>query len=566
MTPSTRPTRPARLKPLVSSLALAIAMASGSSQAALGTFQPRTMAPSAGQLMLREAIANGDTRHVGWMPSRLQVGSESTAIIDAWRARRPEQVIPVRDGSRGGVNRVVTNCNDAGAGSLRAVIAIANDNDTIDLTQLACGTITLTTGEIVIEDANIDIVGPGADQMAIDGNENSAVLVHTGLGTLVIDGVEIRDGLKYADSGGVAGGCVFSLGSVSLFDSEVNSCTLWTTAADSSAFGGGVYAQGDVVLSNSLVSGNTSANKYSNGINGDNGAQGSSPRAYGGGVSALGSVTVISSLVVNNGASSAESSSYGGGIHANGGLLAKYSQFSDNAAGSGGGLAVRGTADITITRSTISGNESSLAGGAYLSVDGAAGTISINNSTVSGNTAESKYAGLMIAGDDSEKTINATTITRNISESADIGAGLQLFAGAIVEMRSTIVSGNQVDQGGGIFDPSDIGASGSGALVLGGFVKNNLVLQSDVPLPPSTIIGLAKVSSLRDNGGPTPTHALRGNSVALDNGTATLDDSNDQRASGFERIIGDSADIGAFEFNVSDLVFADDYDDEDENK
>jgi hypothetical protein len=548
---------------LVSSLALAIAMLSGSSQAAHGTFQPQIAAPSTGQLMLREAIAGGDTRHAGWQPSRLQAGDESTALIDAWRARRPEHVVPVWDGSRGGVNRVVTNCNDAGAGSLRAVVDIANTGDTIDLTQLACGTITLTTGEIVIPDNDIDIIGPGADQMTIDGNENSAVLVHTGLGTLVIDGVEIRDGLKYADSGGVAGGCVFSLGSVSLFDSEVNSCTLWTTAGDSSAFGGGVYAQGNVVLSNSLVSGNTSANKYSNGIEG---AQGGSPRAYGGGVSSLGSVTVISSLVVNNGTASTESSSYGGGIHANGGLLAKYSQFSDNAAGNGGGLAVRGTGDITIQRSTISGNEASIAGGAYVSVDGAAGAISINNSTVSGNTAENKYAGLMVGGDDSEKTINATTITGNLSESADVGAGLQLFAGALVEMRSTIVSGNQVDQGGGIFDPSDIGSSGSGALVLGGPFKNNLVLQSDVPLPNSTIIGLAKVSSLRDNGGPTPTHALRGNSVALDNGTSALDDSTDQRASGFERIIGASADIGAFEFDLSDLVFADDYDDEDENK
>ena len=557
-----RPIRSARLKPLVSSLALAIAMLSGSGQAAHGTFQPRIAAPSTGQLMLREAIAGGDTRNAGWQPSRLQVGDESTALIDAWRARRPEQVIPVWDGSRGGVNRVVTNCNDAGAGSLRAVVAIANDNDTIDLTQLACGTITLTTGEIVIEDANIDIVGPGADQMTIDGNENSAVLVHTGLGTLLIDGVEIRDGLKYADSGGVAGGCVFSLGSVSLFDSEVNSCTLWTTAGDSSAFGGGVYAQGDVLLSNSLVSGNTSANKYSNGIEG---AQGGSPRAYGGGVSALGSVTVISSLVVNNGTASTESSSYGGGIHANGGLLAKYSQFSENAAGNGGGLAVRGTNDIVIQRSTISGNESSIAGGAYVSVNGAAGAISINNSTVSGNTAETKYGGLMVGGDDSEKTINATTITGNVSESVDMGAGLQLFAGAIVEMRSTIVSGNQALVGATL-EPSDIGSSGSGALVLGGPFKNNLVLQSDVPLPNSTIIGLAKVSSLRDNGGPTPTHALRGNSVALDNGTSALDDSTDQRASGFQRIIGVSADIGAFEFDLSDLVFADDYDDEDENK
>src|SRR5690606_17745895 len=140
----------------------------------------------------------------------------------------------------------------------------------------------------------------------------------------------------------------------------------------------------------------------------------------------------------------------------------------------------------------------------------------------------------------------------------------QLFAGAIVEMRSTIVSGNLVNEGGGVFEPSDVGASGSGALVLTGALKNNLVMQASIPVPSSTIFGMAKVSSLRDNGGPTPTHALRGNSVALDNGTSTLEATNDQRGSGFVRVSGPGADIGSFEMNFDDLVFADDYDDEDD--
>src|SRR5690606_7789367 len=116
-----------RLKPLVSGLALALAMMAGSGQASLAAYQPQVPAPSKGQLMLQQSVASGDMRHVGWKPSRLQPGHESTAIIEAWRARRPAQVIPEWDGSRGGINRVVTNCNDAGAGSLRAVVAAAND-------------------------------------------------------------------------------------------------------------------------------------------------------------------------------------------------------------------------------------------------------------------------------------------------------------------------------------------------------------------------------------------------------------------------------------------------------
>ena len=44
----------------------------------------------------------------------------------------------------------VTNCNDAGNGSLRATLALAHSGDSINLSALACGTISLSTGELVV--------------------------------------------------------------------------------------------------------------------------------------------------------------------------------------------------------------------------------------------------------------------------------------------------------------------------------------------------------------------------------------------------------------------------------
>src|SRR5213079_3137541 len=66
----------------------------------------------------------------------------------------------------------VMNTNDSGAGSLRQALADANDGDTIDFQAGISGTITLTSGQLVVN-ANIMINGPGADMLAVDGNHSS---------------------------------------------------------------------------------------------------------------------------------------------------------------------------------------------------------------------------------------------------------------------------------------------------------------------------------------------------------------------------------------------------------
>ena len=75
----------------------------------------------------------------------LACAASSMAAVSAVTAGAP--------GGRHVPNATVTNCDDDGAGSLRAAIAAASSGDTIDLTALACSTISLTTGFIgVAED------------------------------------------------------------------------------------------------------------------------------------------------------------------------------------------------------------------------------------------------------------------------------------------------------------------------------------------------------------------------------------------------------------------------------
>src|SRR5438046_482619 len=78
----------------------------------------------------------------------------------------------------------VTNTNDSGPGSLRQALADANDGDTIEFA--VTGTIGLTSGELLVDKA-ITISGPGAENLAVNGNATSGVFHVTG-GNVTISG------------------------------------------------------------------------------------------------------------------------------------------------------------------------------------------------------------------------------------------------------------------------------------------------------------------------------------------------------------------------------------------
>ena len=73
---------------------------------------------------------------------------------------------------------------------------------------------------------------------------------------------------------------------------------------------------------------------------------------------------------------------------------------------------------------------------------------------------------------------------------------------------------------------------------------------------------------LQDNGGDSMTHALLVGSPAIDHGNNSSGSNYDQRlivpgtSQFYERVVGPSADIGAFEFGAPDRVFADGFEGE----
>jgi hypothetical protein len=186
-----------------------------------------------------------------------------------------------------------------------------------------------------------------------------------------------------------------------------------------------------------------------------------------------------------------------------------------------------------ILNSTISGNHST-----HPAADGAGiesqSAVNVVNSTISGNSTAS-------GGNGSAYYVVSGTTTFNNVTIADNGAATQLTVSGNAELESTII-GNASERGNcEVFSPGAIVSKGhnldSGESC--GFAAAGDLSNTNPMLGP-----------LQNNGGSTPTHALRTGSPAIDAGSNPDGLVNDQRGPGFARVLGIHPDIGAFEGSI----------------
>jgi hypothetical protein len=454
-----------------------------------------TAAPSAGNF--------GVAMTASWVPGDR---SGVAALMQALHAVgvKPRSGTP----APAATTQVTTCADDTGSGTLRNIIAAAGEGDTIDLSRLTCSIVTLTQGAIPVMLDNLTISGPGQGKLAIDGAGADRVFVHYGYATLSLRGLTVRNGANILAGYKVAGGaCILANGYVTLDHSTVSGCL----ANGEGAYGGGILARG-VTLYTSTLSGNV--------------AQGTNLKtltaSYGGGAFAYrGAAALYDSIVSGNRAAPDPANTTYGSYDTGGGI------FADN-----GGYALR---------STIDGNYSSGTGGGIASHAG----FFVTNSTISGNAARTKTGGGIFVRLFDVMSVSNSTIANN---TALRGGGMyvsgtpQRFA-----LQSTIVADNAASAGA-----ADIAVQS--ALTI--FGANNLVITADVAatLPGDTLHDEPKLLPLANNGGLTRSHALAQGSPAIDVGNDMANLATDQRGTGFPRVLGAAADIGAYESALAPLL------------
>ena len=409
---------------------------------------------------------------------------------------------------------VVSNCDDSGPGSLRDAVATAADGDVIDLTELTCSTISLTSGAIVTGQPSLRLVGPGRELLTIDATASpgSSVFYHLGGGTFWLESFSVSHGSKYRNDNNARGGCVHAEGALVAAEVDFHDCTV-TTTGSYAALGGAAFAGGFGIFQNSTISGNAAIAR------GNGYASGGGIYAYGG-LAAL-----VMTLADNDARSYSGTATFGGGAFTRGYASLGYSAIVRNHAKRVGGLALFDSSGHAqqIVNSTISENTAQYVGGVY-SYD----AITVENSTIANN----------IATYGAGTTYNA------------IGVGLHMGPFPLT-VYSTLISGNTA------FGQSGYDLAGeSGATVVG---SNNLIPLSELGVPSDTIRTAARLAAVADNGGLSPTQALLPGSPGIDAGRQPPSGplAADQR--GFGRWFGSGPDIGAFE-NQADYLLTTGFD------
>jgi hypothetical protein len=137
----------------------------------------------------------------------------------------------------------VTNCNDAGAGSLRAAVASASSGDTITFAlSPACSTITLTSGEIPIFQS-LNIEGPGARALTVMSDPNGNFVQMENAANVAISGLSMQGGPE----------------SILVYDTSTGTVNVTNSAVLNAAVGIKNGSTGTLNVANSTFSGNSYA-------------------------------------------------------------------------------------------------------------------------------------------------------------------------------------------------------------------------------------------------------------------------------------------------------------------
>lgn len=597
------------VKPLVAALALALGAAGSGAQAdtpSNSAFQARLQA-------FGTAVAQAQQKYSQHPPKFPLFGAASGHTVKFPKHRSQRPAAPAATIAVTSCVDNASSATTAGTLRYAVINAVNGDTIDLSACNNSTITLTQGALPVTIDDLSITAGSGNHVTIDGNATDRVISATGTGTGTtnvLALSYLTIRNGKAPIATIGTstypvaAGGCIFAYrDGVGLYNTIVTGCQ--AVNPNGVAEGGGIAATGLYLQSSSITNNLASAGKTGTGTNkygaiGGGAISGTVAYAYnshidgnvatgsggvnsvaGGGLFALAvhlenSTISSNSIRLDAGSTSGKYIAFGGGlVSATGGQMST-STISGNRATctnssapttpnnfclAGGvlnlGLPIGGGTNpspgtLYVGYSTISGNHSDFLGGGVSSKY----NLALAQSTVSGNSAmggagivlsASKYGGGTVVG---AATIYNSTIAANQATYSGSGGGIfdaQLSAATPVSITlvSSIVAKNT---GAGV--PDDIYLAGSGPLTVGG--TNSLVMAtgSNTTLPAGTLNADPLLAPLANNGGPTWTMGLLAGSPAIDAGSNPSNFANDQRGSGFPRVVGAAVDIGAFEGTV----------------
>jgi hypothetical protein len=414
--------------------------------------------------------------------SGLLNGATWKSVVSRRASRRTPRFVPrlepLEDRTVPSTLTVSSAADDGSSGTLRAVIAAANPGDTIVFAkQLKGDTITLIQGQLTIS-KNLDIEGPGADQLTISGNHASRVFEISSGVTANVAGLTIANGLvvtaDIAGGGGISNDLFATLNLTNM--TLVNNQTL-------GGEGGGLYNAGTVTVIGCTFAGNQAIDSGSG--FGGGGIANEGVGTFGGTISVAGS-TFVGNQAMGPGSLGGS----GGGImvnnfpldSGNSSFTLSNSAFTGNqGTGFGGGVAILG-GPSTVSGSTFTRNLAKVGGGGVASFD----TLAVTSSTFTANQA---VAGGAINGGDqfAPLTVRTSTFTDNLARGDQFASGGAISSNLLTVTDSSFIGNQSIANGppeieptafGGAIDLSEFASGLSAPTVNGCSFANNQVISS----------------------------------------------------------------------------------------
>ena len=423
----------------------------------------------------------------------------------------------------------VTNTADSGAGSLRDAVALAATGDTIEFnisnddpgydSSVGVFTITLTTGEIVIE-KDLIIAGPSAADLAISGNDSSRIFRVNSGNVSLSDLSLVRGRAKGADGTG----------------SQISE------RAGRPGMGGAVLNYGTLTVARCSFELNTAIGGNGLGIGVGQGARGGD--AFGGAIANYGGLSLVASTLAANSALGGRGSAGGFGIT---------HHIAPDGTASGGAIYNADTGALSATNCTMAENSATTP-----NVTGSQGPFSPTPPVTQAFGGGVSNVGIVTLVH-STLVDNTATVGNGQPSSGrpeSFGGGLYAGGNSVSSLRDTIIARNQIVPKVGTAGSGSAGPDVNGAVTSEG---HNLIGRSDGctgftadDLQGGTTEETAldpKLGPFGQHGGPTKTLPLLGDSPAVDAADNAPPD-RDQRG----RLRRGQPDIGAFEYEGAEPV------------